>query len=125
MFRNCKKGGFGRLVGRFIKHRARATVRKRMQWCPCAINHFLKAELGADGWRRTVRHTIHRNGAIRTRVRRQADTIDDGDRSQPRTGATVSITWRMHLTTGGEVDRAQTPPYQYQNYPVTVTRTID
>jgi hypothetical protein len=42
-----------------------------------------------------------------------------------RTGATISITWRMHLTTGDEVDRAQTPPYQYQNYPVTVTRTID
>lgn len=33
-------------------------------------------------------------------------------------------TWRMRLTTGAELDHAQTPPYPDQKYPITVTTTV-
>jgi len=33
-------------------------------------------------------------------------------------------TWKMRLTTGAEVSRAETPLYADQRYPITVTKTI-
>jgi hypothetical protein len=33
-------------------------------------------------------------------------------------------TWRMRLTTGAELDHAETPPYPEQRYPATITKTI-
>jgi hypothetical protein len=38
--------------------------------------------------------------------------------------ATFQATWKMRLTTGAELDHAQTPPYPEQNYPLTLTATI-
>jgi hypothetical protein len=42
--------------------------------------------------------------------------------SQPE--AEFQATWRMRLTTGVEVDHAQSPPYPNQTYPITITKTI-
>lgn len=36
----------------------------------------------------------------------------------------VQTIWRMRLTTGSEVDHAQTPPYAGQKYPIRITKTI-
>jgi hypothetical protein len=36
----------------------------------------------------------------------------------------IQTTWRMTLTTGEELDRATTPPYPENKYPVTVTKPI-
>lgn len=33
-------------------------------------------------------------------------------------------TWRIRLTTGVELDHAQTPPYPDQKYPITVSKTL-
>jgi len=33
-------------------------------------------------------------------------------------------TWRMRLTTGGEVSHGQSPPFPDQKYPITVTKTL-
>lgn len=37
---------------------------------------------------------------------------------------TLEVTWRIRLTTGEELDHAQTPPYPDTKYPLTVTETI-
>jgi hypothetical protein len=36
----------------------------------------------------------------------------------------VETTWRMRLTSGLEVDRAQTPGYRAQSYPITAMQTL-
>ncbi|MGH9823968.1 MAG: hypothetical protein ACREDR_12035, partial [Blastocatellia bacterium] len=37
---------------------------------------------------------------------------------------TLKITWRLRLTTGQDMDQAQTPPYPEQKYPITLTKTF-
>ena len=36
----------------------------------------------------------------------------------------LRATWRMRLTNGADLDRAQTPTYSEHKYPITVTKTI-